>query len=290
MLDPKILRTNFDEVAKQLSRRTLTLDKNAFLSLENERKEIQTRTEKLQSQRNKNSKLIGQAKSKGEDTTELMADMENVNQELKSNETLLEDLQAKVHAWMLELPNLPHDTVPDGDSEDDNQEVRKWGEIPNFDFEALDHVDIGEKLGGLDFENAAKLTGSRFVVLHKQIARLHRALIQFMLDTHINEHGYSEVYVPFVVNNQSLTGTGQLPKFEEDCLFERTAHGHAAYCAEGAHRCRSDGRKEILVVRLRSVSEPTLLRRQPYDDGIHTDRIRSRQNRHRVVLRLQAVG
>lgn len=219
MLDPKLLRTEFDEVAKHIGRRGLSLDKKRFSELEEQRKNLQVETEDLQGQRNKNSKLIGQAKSKGEDASEILAAMEKINQSLKTNETKLEVLLSEIQTWMLELPNLPDSSVPDGSTEDDNQEVRKWGEIPSFDFEVKDHVDLGESLGGLDFETAAKITGSRFVTMQGGIAKLHRALIQFMIDTHTAEHGYEEVYVPYIVNAQSLTGTGQLPKFEED-LFK----------------------------------------------------------------------
>lgn len=219
MLDPKLLRTEFDEVAKHLGRRGLTLDKQHFSELEDQRKTLQVKTEELQGQRNSNSKLIGQAKAKGEDASDILAAMEKINQDLKSNEVKLEALQSELQTWMLELPNLPDTSVPDGNSEDDNQEVRKWGDVPEFDFEVKDHVDLGEGLGGLDFEMAAKITGSRFVTMHGGIAKLHRALIQFMIDIHTEEHNYKEVYVPFVVNAKSLTGTGQLPKFEED-LFK----------------------------------------------------------------------
>ncbi len=219
MLDPKLLRTEFDEVAKHIVRRGFSLDKKRFSELEEQRKNLQVETEDLQGQRNKNSKLIGQAKSKGEDASEILAAMEKINQSLKTNETKLEVLLSEIQTWMLELPNLPDSSVPDGSTEDDNQEVRKWGEIPSFDFEVKDHVDLGESLGGLDFETAAKITGSRFVTMQGGIAKLHRALIQFMIDTHTAEHGYEEVYVPYIVNAQSLTGTGQLPKFEED-LFK----------------------------------------------------------------------
>ena len=219
MLDPKLLRSEFDEVAKHLSRRGLTLDQQRFAKLEEQRKSLQVQTEDLQGQRNKNSKLIGQAKSKGEDASEIMSEMVRINQDLKLNETKLEALLSEIQAWMLELPNLPDASVPDGNLEEDNQEVRKWGETPKFDFEVKDHVDLGEGIGGLDFETAAKMTGSRFVTMHDGIAKLHRALIQFMIDIHSSEHGYKEVYVPFIVNAQSLTGTGQLPKFEED-LFK----------------------------------------------------------------------
>lgn len=219
MLDPKLLRTDFDEVAKHLSRRGLKLDQQSFAKVEEQRKQLQVETEDLQGQRNKNSKLIGQAKAKGEDASEILAAMENVNQALKTNEAKLELLLNEQQTWMLELPNLPDVSVPDGNSEDDNQEVHKWGDIPSFDFAVKDHVDLGENLGGLDFETGAKITGSRFVTMQGGVARLHRALIQFMLDTHVAEHGYKEVYVPYIVNAKSLLGTGQLPKFSED-LFK----------------------------------------------------------------------
>ncbi len=226
MLDPKLLRTEFDEVAKQLSRRGLNLDKARFTEMEERRKKLQIATEELQGQRNKNSKLIGQAKSKGRDASEILAQMEKINSELKSNETLLEELQQEIQEWMFGLPNMPHESVPQGETEEENLEVRKWGEIPSFDFKVLDHVDVGEKLGGLDFETAAKITGSRFVTMHGDVAKLHRALIQFMLDTHVNEHDYQEVYVPYIANAQSLTGTGQLPKFEEDLFKLKTEHDY----------------------------------------------------------------
>lgn len=219
MLDPKLLRTNFDAVAEQLGRRALEIDKNQFFALEEQRKKLQITTEDLQNQRNKNSKLVGQAKSKGEDASEILAKMDKINNELKTNESNFEKLQNEIQAWMLGLPNIPHESVPQGTSEEDNEEVRTWGSIPGFKFKPLDHVDLAEKLGGLDFESAAKITGSRFVTMHGEIAKLHRALIQFMLDIHANEHGYQEVYVPYIVNAQSLTGTGQLPKFAAD-LFK----------------------------------------------------------------------
>lgn len=219
MLDPKLLRRNFDAVAEQLGRRALEIDKNKFFTLEEQRKNLQISTEELQNKRNKNSKLVGQAKSKGEDVSEILAQMEKINQELKTNEFNLEKLQNEIQAWMLSLPNIPHESVPQGTSEKDNEEVRTWGSIPSFKFEPFDHVELAEKLGGLDFESAAKITGSRFVAMHGEIAKLHRALIQFMLDIHTNEHDYQEVYVPYIVNAQSLTGTGQLPKFEAD-LFK----------------------------------------------------------------------
>ena len=219
MLDSKLLRTKFDEVSQQLKRRNFQIDKDHFIALEKQRKELQMLTEDLQGQRNKNSKLIGQAKSQKQDTSEALAKMEDINQALKTNRVKLDGLQSDIQDWMLEIPNIPHESVPDGSTEQDNAEVRKWGDVPDFDFTPLDHVELGERLGGLSFSNAAKITGSRFVTMYGKMAALHRALIQFMLDTHVSEHGYEEVYVPYMVNTQSLTGTGQLPKFEAD-LFK----------------------------------------------------------------------
>ncbi len=216
MLDPKLLRTNLDEVARQLSRRELEVDKSWFSSRERQRRRLQTTTEGLQNQRNKNSKLIAQAKSSGQDVTAILDEMRKINGELEASEVQLEHSQLEIYAWMLTLPNIPHESVPDGRTDEDDVEVRKWGNLPNFDFKALDHADIGKRSGGLDFEKAARIAGSRFVTMHGQVAKLHRALVQFMLDTHISEHGYEEVYVPYIVNDQSLTCTGQLPKFEND--------------------------------------------------------------------------
>ncbi len=219
MLNPKMLRTELDEVARQLGRRALTIDKEWFATREQRRKQLQTDAESLRNQRNTNSKRIAQGKSSGEDISGLMEEMKTVNAELEAGEAELEQLQSEIHAWMLTLPNLPHESVPDGDTEADNAVVRTWGEPPEFDFEVLGHVEIGEHTGGLDFAKSARITGSRFVTMQDQVARLHRALIQFMLDVHVSEHGYREVYVPYIVNDESLTCTGQLPKFEED-LFK----------------------------------------------------------------------
>ena len=219
MLDPKLLRADIDTVLEQLSRREFTFDKDQFLALEEQRKKSQLITEDLQNQRNTNSKLIGQAKFQGQDTTDILTKMDKINQDLSVNEEKLEKLKADLQSWMYELPNIPHESVPDGKTDQDNLEVRRWGDIPEFGFKVLDHVDLGEKLGSLDFKSAAKITGSRFVTIHGNLAKLHRALIQFMLDTHVSEHGYQEVNVPYIVNAQSLTGTGQLPKFRKD-LFK----------------------------------------------------------------------
>lgn len=219
MLDPKMLRTELDEVARQLGRRTLTIDRDWFVTRERRRKQLQTDAERLRNQRNTNSKRIAQGKSSGQDVSTIMEEMGAINAELESGEVELEGLQSEIHAWMLTLPNLPHESVPDGDTEADNVVVRTWGEVPEFNFPALGHVELGQRTEGLDFKKSARITGSRFVTMQGQVARLHRALIQFMLDTHVSEHGYREVYVPYIVNDKSLTCTGQLPKFEAD-LFK----------------------------------------------------------------------
>ena len=219
MLDPRLLRSALEETAAQLKRRGYELDVERFQELESRRKEIQVRTQALQNERNIRSKSIGKAKAQGEDIAPLLAEVGKLGDELKAAEVELAELQGEIEAIMLGIPNIPHPSTPDGASEEENVEIRRWGEPRSFDFEIRDHVDVGEGIGGLDFETASKITGSRFAVMSGQIARMHRALIQFMLDTHINEHGYRETYVPYMVNADSLRGTGQLPKFEED-LFK----------------------------------------------------------------------
>ena len=216
MLDPKLLRSDPEKVAAALARRGFELDLAAFRTLEEKRKALQVRTQELQNLRNTRSRVIGQAKAAGEDIQPLLDEVASIGDELKAEEEALRLVQEELRQFMLHLPNLPHESVPDGADEADNREERRWGEIPEFDFEPKDHVDLGEALGGLDFEAAARLTGSRFTVMHGDIARLHRALAQFMLDLHTREHGYRETYVPYVVNDASLYGTGQLPKFAED--------------------------------------------------------------------------
>jgi seryl-tRNA synthetase len=215
MIDIQLLRKDIDNVATRLASRKYVLDVAGFNALEAERKAIQTRTEELQGKRNSLSKQIGMLKGKGEDTTAVMADVAGLGDELKANETSLSDVQAKLAAFMESVPNLPHASVPVGVDESGNVEVRKVGTPPAFDFEVKDHVDVGARLG-LDFEVATKLTGSRFSVMKGGIARLHRALAQYMLNTHTEEHGYTECYTPYMVNADSLRGTGQLPKFEAD--------------------------------------------------------------------------
>ncbi len=215
MLDPKLLRNDPEAVAAQLARRGFRLDVGRIRALEEERKALQVRTETLQAERNRRSKAIGRAKAAGEDIQPLLDEVAGLGRELDEVKGLLETCQHTLNELLLAVPNLPDPEVPDGQGEDDNVEIRRWGEPRRFDFEVRDHVDVGAALG-LDFEAAAKLSGARFAVMHGDLARLHRALIQFMLDTHTREHGYSEVYVPYLVNADSLRGTGQLPKFEED--------------------------------------------------------------------------
>ena len=215
MIDPKLLRTDIESVAQALARRGYTLDISAFNALEAQRKALQTETERLQQERNASAKRIGQAKAAGEDIQPLLAQVEGAKQQLESNAEKLDTVQAQIEHFMLDLPNLPATDVPDGADESDNVEVRRWGE-PRPAEGALDHVSVGEALGGLNFAEAAKLTGSRFAVMHGDVVRLHRALASFMMDLHSNEHGYEEVAVPFIVQGEALTGTGQLPKFGED--------------------------------------------------------------------------
>lgn len=216
MLDIQQLRTHLARIAQKLASRNYRFPVERFSQLEQERKTIQTRTQELQAQRNAASKRIGQAKSKGEDASEILTEVANLGDELKQSESELECIQAELQGILLEVPNIPHDSVPEGKGEEDNQEIRRWGVIPEFDFEIKDHVSIGEGLDMLDFETAVKLSGARFTLMKGGLARLHRALAQFMLDTHVQEHGYTETYVPYLVNRHSLQGTGQLPKFEED--------------------------------------------------------------------------
>ena len=219
MLDPKRLRAELELVAEQLARRGYQLDIEKMKSLEEQRKALQIEQQELQNERNTKSKSIGKAKAAGEDVQPLLDEVAGLGDKLKAVSEKSDAIQTELHALMMAMPNTPHDSVPDGKDEEDNREERIWGEIPTFDFEPKDHVDLGEGVKQLDFDTAAKVTGSRFVSMSGGLARLHRALTQFMLDTHIAEHGYTEVYVPYIVNGDSLRGTGQLPKFEED-LFK----------------------------------------------------------------------
>ncbi len=219
MLDIQLLRKDIAHVAQRLASRGVVLDTARFESLEAERKDIQTRTQDLQARRNALSKQIGIAKGKGEDASAAMAEVVGINERLKLIEERLGDIQEELADLLVQLPNLPHASVPEGRGEADNLEIRRVGTPRRFDFPVRDHVDIGEGLDLLDFATAAKLASSRFVLMRGDLARLHRALAQFMLDTHTQEHGYEEVYVPYLVNADSMRGTGQLPKFEED-LFK----------------------------------------------------------------------
>jgi len=219
MLDIKLLRNNLDETAAQLLRRGFVLDVEMFNDLEARRKSAQTLTQTLQSERNSRSKAIGMAIGKGEDPQPLKDAVADLGEKLKAAELELTEIQAQVDSIVQAMPNLLHESVPAGKDESENVEVAKVGEPTTMDFEPLDHVALGERHNWMDFGAASKLTGSRFMVLHQGMARLHRALVQFMLDTHTAEHGYQEVYVPYIVNKDSLFGTGQLPKFEED-LFK----------------------------------------------------------------------
>ncbi|HCN14487.1 MAG TPA: serine--tRNA ligase [Moraxellaceae bacterium] len=219
MIDPKLLRTELDTVAEKLAKRGYELDKAFWQQVEEQRKSIQVKTEELQAKKNAGAKQVGLMKRNGENTDTLMAEMATISSDMKQAEDALKALQEKILAAALTIPNLPDDSVPAGKDENDNVEMRRWGEPRQFDFEVKDHSDLGEDLGLLDFEMAAKLTGSRFSVLKGQLAKLNRALIAFMLTTHTDKYGYTEMYVPYMVNADSLLGTGQLPKFEED-LFK----------------------------------------------------------------------
>lgn len=224
MLDPKCLRSDIDSTAERLASRGFKLDVEAFNALEEKRKALQIKTQELQNERNTRSKSIGKAKSQGQDIAPLLAEVSDLGEQLDAAKAELNTLLAEINELTLGIPNLPHESVPVGKDETENQEILVWGEIPQFDFEVKDHVDIAEGLNkGLDFEASVKLTGSRFVVMRDKIARLHRALAQFMLDVHTGEHGYQEMYVPYLVNADSLFGTGQLPKFGEDLFHTKPA-------------------------------------------------------------------
>ena len=226
MIDPYLLRTDLAATVRRLARRGFQLDEQKFLELEAQRKTLQVETQQLQHERNSRSRAIGQAKAAGEDIVPLKVAVSDLGARLQSAEQHLDEVQEGLRAISLEIPNLPHPTVPEGASEADNVTLRSVGEPPVFDFTPRDHVDLGAALGLLDFDVAAKLTGSRFLTMQGPLAHLHRALIQFMLDLHIREHGYQEVYVPYIVNADSLLGTGQLPKFAAD-LFALKGDGHA---------------------------------------------------------------
>jgi len=216
MLDPRLLRSDTDRVRQNLARRGFDLDAGAYLALEERRRDAQLKVEQLRNERNVKSRGIGKAKAQGVDIAPLLAEVDTLGDALKAAEADLDAAQAQLLALQLGLPNLLHESVPDGRDETANREVRRWGNVPSFDFEPRDHVDLGAQLGLLDLEAAGQIAGSRFAVMTGALARLQRALIQFMLDTHTGEHGYTEAYVPYLANQASLQGTGQLPKFEAD--------------------------------------------------------------------------
>jgi seryl-tRNA synthetase len=218
MLDPQLLRTDPEAVAEALKPRGYELDVAAWRELESRRKELQIRVQELQNQKNQSAKSIGQAKARGEDIQPLLEEVRHLGEELGQSESEFNEVRTRQQAWLLEMPNLALPDVPQGADENDNVEIRKWGEPTQFDFEPRGHVELGEGSGMLDAPAAAKLAGTRFVVLKGDLSRMHRALAQFMLDVHTQEHGYMEVYLPYLVNAETMTGTGQLPKFEDDAF------------------------------------------------------------------------
>ena len=225
MIDPKLLRSDAEAVARNLARRGFVLDVTLLTTLEDERKRWQVEADRLRSERNSNAKAVGMAKGRGEDTAPLMARGEALTTELAHVDQSLTTVQTELERWQLGLPNLLHSSVPEGKDESANVEVRRWGDVRRFAFKPRDHIELGERLGGLDFEAAARISGARFVVMRGAVAGLHRALAQFMLDLHTREHGYIEVYAPYLVQAHSLVGTGQLPKFEQDLFAVRGDHG-----------------------------------------------------------------
>jgi seryl-tRNA synthetase len=229
MLDVQLLRSDLDGVAARLATRGMTLDAGAFRELEEARKRVQTRTQELQATRNASSKKIGELKKKGEDASSLMSEMARVGDELKGLETELAQIQDRLELYLLGIPNVPHETVPNGRSSEQNVELRRTGVQRKFEFKPKDHVDIGAALGSMDFERAAKIAGARFVLMTGKLAQLHRAISQFMLDVHTRENGYVEVYAPYLVNAESMRSTGQLPKFEEDLFPVPRADGSRFY-------------------------------------------------------------
>ncbi|MEF8717704.1 MAG: serine--tRNA ligase [Candidatus Accumulibacter necessarius] len=229
MLDIQLLRNNIETLAERLATRGFTLDRSAFQTLENERKSLQTRTQELQASRNSLSKQVGVLKGRGEDAAAVVAQVAALKDDLEANEVRLGELLRELDAFLAMLPNLPQDSVPVGSSEAENVELKRWGTPRSFDFAVRDHVDLGEALGQLDLATAAKIAGTRFSLMKGPLARLHRVLAQFMLDTHTTQHGYTEVYAPYLVNAASLLGTGQLPKFEEDLFKILRADAESLY-------------------------------------------------------------
>ena len=232
MLDLQLIRNELNTIAEALEKRGVSLDKNKIQKFEDKRKTIQIKTEKLQAERNLISKEIGEMKAKGKDTESLLKKVSSIKSQLKKNEEQLTVIQKELNELIITIPNIPHASVPEGSTDEDNQLVREWGKKPSFDFKIKDHVDLGESLEQIDFDTATQITSSRFVVMKGQIARLHRALIQFMLDIHTSEHGYQEVNVPYLVNADSCTNTGQLPKFKEDLFHIKDRNFYLISTAE----------------------------------------------------------
>ncbi len=226
MLDPKWIRSEPERIASLLKKKKFDLDTALLAELDSQRKALQLETEALQNERNSRSKEIGKAKAAGEDISEILSSMENMKQELETRKEQLNALQSEFNSYLMGVPNAPHADVPEGDDGTANQEVLTWGNVPKFDFTVKAHTELGEQINGLDFATASKLTGSRFVVMQGAVAKLHRALEQFMLDLHTEQHGYQEINVPYIVNQDSLLGTGQLPKFEEDLFKLRGDHNY----------------------------------------------------------------
>ena len=232
MLDLQLIRNELNTIAEALEKRGVSLDKNKIQKFEDKRKTIQIKTEKLQAERNLISKEIGEMKAKGKDTESLLKKVSSIKSQLKKNEEQLTVIQKELNELIITIPNIPHASVPEGSTDEDNQLVREWGKKPSFDFKINDHVDLGESLEQIDFDTATQITSSRFVVMKGQIARLHRALIQFMLDIHTSEHGYQEVNVPYLVNADSCTNTGQLSKFKEDLFHIKDRNFYLISTAE----------------------------------------------------------
>jgi len=261
VIDLKLLRSDPEAVARNLARRGFVLDVQALQAFEERRKSSQIEVDRLRAERNANAKAVGIAKGKGEDTAALMGRSAGLTEELARAEESLSAVQATLEQWQAGLPNLLHESVPDGNDEAANREIRRWGEPRSYDFKARDHVEIGERLGGLDFEAAARISGARFVVMRSQVARLHRALAQFMLDLHTREHGYTEVYVPYLVQPQALFGTGQLPKFEQD-LFAVRARGESTAAPAASPSQTAAGAPSYYLIPTAEVPVTNLVREQ----------------------------
>jgi len=245
MLDPQLLRTDPEAVATALMDRGYELDVDAWRQLETRRKDLQIRVQELQNRKNQSAKSIGQAKARGEDIQPLLDEVKHLGEELGQGEAEFNEVRTRQQAWLMEMPNLALDDVPAGKDENDNVEIRKWGEPTRFNFDPRGHVELGEGNGMIDFSAAAKLAGSRFVVLKDGLSRMHRALAQFMLDVHTQEHGYTEVYLPYLVNAETMTGTGQLPKFEEDAFA--TTDDRIFHCASLRKHPVSGGKPALMA-------------------------------------------